>query len=222
MNAVNTARAANTSTYPTAEIVVGRRINNSAPSMYFDGFVIELLTEGYHKGYLRLGSLNGDERVVPASILRSLPWRVMDDACTSDEVAFILAAVAAKKSAAVRARAAKEAREAAEQAELIKANPDLVVGRYRDSAVVNMRTLLKKAFAVSHKGVRFSVTQPRGSGVNSVDVRWTGGPSEDEVRAIVGKFQSSRFNSMTDSHESTRSVWTDTFGGCSGIFYTRK
>ena len=45
-------------------------------------------------------------------------------------------------------------------------------------------------------------------------------PSEDEVRAI--KFQSSRFNSMTDSHESTRSVWTDTFGGCSGIFYTRK
>ena len=219
MNAVNTARAANTSTYPTAEIVVGRRINNGAPSMYFNGFVVEVLTEGYHKGYLRLGSLNGDERVVPASILRSLPWRVMDDACTSDEVAFILAAVAAKKSAAVRARAAKEAREAAEQAELIKAI-SIVVGRYRDSAVVNMRTLLKKAFAVSHKGVRFSVTQPRGSGVNSVDVRWTGGPSEDEVRAI--KFQSSRFNSMTDSHESTRSVWTDTFGGCSGIFYTRK
>lgn len=222
MNAIDTARAANTSTYPTAEIVVGRRINNGAPSMYFNGFVVEVLTEGYHKGYLRLGSLNGDERVVPASILRSLPWRVMDDACTSDEVAFILAAIAAKKSAAVRAKAIKEAREAAERETLIAANPDLVVGRYRDSAVVNMRTLLKKAFAVSHKGVRFSVTQPRGSGVNSVDVRWTGGPSEDEVREVVGGFQSSRFDGMTDSHESTRSVWTDTFGGCSGIFYTRK
>ena len=189
--------------------------------MYFNGYVVEVLTEGYHKGYLRLGNHDGDERVMPASILRSLPWRVMDDSCTSDEVAFILAAVAAKKSAAVRARAAKEAREAAEQAELIKAI-SIVVGRYRDSAVVNMRTLLKKAFAVSHKGVRFSVTQPRGSGVNSVDVRWTGGPSEDEVREVVGGFQSSRFDGMTDSHESTRSVWTDTFGGCSGIFYTRK
>jgi hypothetical protein len=85
-----------------------------------------------------------------------------------------------------------------------------------------MRVLLKKAFAVSHKGVRFSVTQPRGSGVNSVDIKWTNGPSEDEVRAIVGKFQSSRFDGMTDGYESTRSVWTDTFGGCNGIFYTRK
>jgi hypothetical protein len=53
--------------------------------------------------------------------------------------------------------------------------------------------------------------------VNSITVRWSEGPEGVEVSAIVGRFESSYFDGMTDSNVSKATAWTDTFGGCSGV-----
>lgn len=215
-----TTTAANASTY-NLDLVVGRRMINNGAYGYFNGYIVEVITaEGYLKGQFRLGDFDGEEHILPASILGSRPWAAMPETCTPDEVAYILAVIEAKKSAAKRAQAAQEAADAAECARLVEAHPDLVTGRYRDTAVVNMRTLLKQAFASSHKGVRFSVTQPRGSGVDGVNIKWTGGPSEAEVSEVVARFQSSSWSDETGT-VSCRTPWNNTFGGCGAIHYTR-
>lgn len=51
-----------------------------------------------------------------------------------------------------------------------------------------IRADLKRAFP----GVKFSVTSRSFANGNSVDIRWTLGPSHDEVRAIVGHYATER------------------------------
>lgn len=153
------------------------------------------------------------EEAVPECVVRSLPWRVLADVASADEVALATAAVAAKRSARKREQAAAEIARVATVIRLKAEYPQLEVGSCRATAAKNMRTLLKAAFP----GVKFSVKQNTGSMVYSITVRWVGGPEADAVGAIVGRFQSSSWDGMTDSTVSHPSAWTDTFGGCSGV-----
>ena len=145
-------------------------------------------------------------------------WSAREDVAHSDEVALFVGMAAARKSAEKRAREAAAAARVAEGEDLKLAHPDLEVGSYRDSAAKNMRKLLRAAFP----GVKISVTQARGSMVPSIDVTWTGGPERSEVAAICRRFESSYFDGMTDSTVSKSTAWTDTFGGCSGVFLRRE
>jgi len=58
----------------------------------------------------------------------------------------------------------------------------------------HVRAALKEAFP----GVRFSVRSRTYSGGSSIDVRWTDGPTTNNVDAAVGKFAGSGFDGMTD------------------------
>lgn len=68
-------------------------------------------------------------------------------------------------------------------------------------AAAAIREELKTKF----KGVKFSVTSDNFSMGNSVDIRWTDGPTEDEVSAISGKYQYGHFNGMEDIYEYSNS-----------------
>lgn len=57
-----------------------------------------------------------------------------------------------------------------------------------------IRASLKEAFP----GVKFSVRSSVYSGGASITVGWTNGPSSNEVKSIVGAFEGSYFDGMTD------------------------
>jgi hypothetical protein len=204
--------AANTARYltqPATSIVVGQRIERGGM-----GSARYIVTSMPRAGYLTLGNCEGEDcDAVPECIVRSLPWRVLADVASADEVALATAAVAAKRSARKREQAAAEIAHTAAVARLKTEHPELEVGSCRATAAKNMRTLLKAAFP----GVKFSVKQNTGSMVYSITVRWAGGPEGEAVGAVIGRFQSSSWDGMTDSTVSHATAWTDTFGGCSGV-----
>ena len=72
-------------------------------------------------------------------------------------------------------------------------------------AAVNMRTLLKLAFP----GHKFSVT----SSYNSARICWTDGPTDDEVSAIIGRFDIGASDTQSDYFYTVRTAWSDLFGG---------
>ena len=57
-----------------------------------------------------------------------------------------------------------------------------------------LRKDLRKAFP----GTKFSLNGSRGTGYGYYDCRWTGGPTEAEVREIVHPYQGSYYDGMTD------------------------
>lgn len=62
-----------------------------------------------------------------------------------------------------------------------------------------VRAELKDRFS----DVKFSVTSETYAGGDSVNIRWTDGPREADVAAVVSKFKAGTFNGMTDSYETT-------------------
>lgn len=72
-------------------------------------------------------------------------------------------------------------------------------------AARNIRKLLKAAF----KGVKFSVT----SDYNSTRVRWTDGPTSEQVNDIIGRFDIGRSDTQSDYFYTEASAWSEMFGG---------
>jgi hypothetical protein len=68
--------------------------------------------------------------------------------------------------------------------------------RYIDTAEVArmLRPQLKRVFP----GVKFSVRISRYSGGSSIDVRWTDGPTVEQVEGVTHGFQGGRFDGMID------------------------
>ena len=61
--------------------------------------------------------------------------------------------------------------------------------------------LIRKDLKAAWPGVKFQVLTGRGAGVSAVDVNWTDGPTEKQVKAIVGKYEAGSFNGMIDLYE---------------------
>lgn len=80
-------------------------------------------------------------------------------------------------------------------------------------AAVNMRILLKAAFA----GVKFGVT----SDYSSVRVSWTDGPSSAEVDAVIGRFDIGASDSQSDYFYTIRTAFSELFGGCQYLSTSR-
>lgn len=75
------------------------------------------------------------------------------------------------------------------------------------NAIANIRKHLKQGFPK----ITFSV---RTTGTSSVNVRWTLGPTTDEVKSVVNRYLYGSFDGMTDSyHFNDNNVWPSVFGG---------
>lgn len=61
--------------------------------------------------------------------------------------------------------------------------------------------VIKQALVDAFPGVAFSVTGSTGTARGWFSVKWTDGPSVAAVDAIVGQFESSRFNGMVDGYD---------------------
>lgn len=77
----------------------------------------------------------------------------------------------------------------------------------KDSAAV-IRGVLRKNFP----GCKFSVTIGRGSGVSSVHIKWTDGPTPARVEALTSGFQAGTFDGMTDSYNYDRDAFVEVDG----------
>ena len=64
-----------------------------------------------------------------------------------------------------------------------------------------IRKDLKKVFPK----IKFGVTSAVFSMGNSVDVRWTDGPTRDQVEGVIKKYQYGHFDGMTDYYEYSNS-----------------
>lgn len=88
---------------------------------------------------------------------------------------------------------------------------------YTDGKIVaaNIRIELKLAFP----GQKFSVRKAHHGCVN---VRWTDGPTEGQVKTITDKYQPGYFDGMTDCYEYRRSAFSDMFGEVRFLFTDRE
>ena len=72
----------------------------------------------------------------------------------------------------------------------------------------NIRTELKAAFP----GTKFQVTSSRFSGGDSIDVRWSDGPTTAQVDGIIQKYRGGTFDGMDDSYKDSDAAWPVVFG----------
>lgn len=70
------------------------------------------------------------------------------------------------------------------------------MGKYIDC--VEVAKIVRKKLAEKFPGCNFSVKTDRYSGGSSIRVRWTDGPTTDEVNALVRVYHGSDFDPMTD------------------------
>lgn len=78
----------------------------------------------------------------------------------------------------------------------LKANPT-------KSSAANCAAAIRQELKKSFPDIKFSVKSDNFSGGNSVHIEWTNGPTDDQVRDIVRKYQYGSFNSMDDMYEIT-------------------
>lgn len=69
-------------------------------------------------------------------------------------------------------------------------------------AAKNLKSELQHVFP----GIKFTVRSSSFSGGDSIDLRWSLGPTSKEVRAIAGKYQEGHFDGMIDLYENDHSA----------------
>lgn len=85
-------------------------------------------------------------------------------------------------------------------------------------AAANIRRELRAAFP-AHK---FTVRSDSYSNGDSINIRWTLGPTECEISAITGKYQTGSFDGMVDLYTyDTDRTFTATHGGSKYVFTRR-
>ncbi len=82
-------------------------------------------------------------------------------------------------------------------------------------AAVEIRKVLKITFP----GVKFSVTSETYAGGDSVNIGWTNGPTEDEVKKYTKDFQAGHFDSQADIYEYSN---TNNLPQVKWIFWNRR
>lgn len=177
----------------TKYLVVGRR-EGSYRACYN---VIEM--ETYRETTIDSFLLNGDNR-----------FTVTNEIAGPDIILMAQNMAKIKKVHEENAKALEIERRKALEEKYKKENPHLEVGQYYVMASRNIKRELK----LKYPGVKFSVISDGFSNGNSVSVRWTDGPTVEEVKKITSKYKMGHFDGMTDSYEyDRRNVWTEVFGG---------
>lgn len=64
--------------------------------------------------------------------------------------------------------------------------------------VTDTAKLLRQTLKAAFPGVKFSVRSDRYAGGASIDIHWTDGPTEDEVKTLASLYEGATFDGMTD------------------------
>ena len=64
--------------------------------------------------------------------------------------------------------------------------------------VARVAKLIRKSIKEACPGTKFSVRSSRYAGGSSIDISWTDGPTENQVRELASKFEGSYFDGMID------------------------
>lgn len=65
-------------------------------------------------------------------------------------------------------------------------------------SVTDTAKMIRKTLKAAFPGTKFSVRCSKYSGGASIDVRWIDGPTRNQVDAVIGFYQGSKFDAMID------------------------
>lgn len=157
---------------------------------------------------------------IPEAIMRGVQWRIYDLLALADEVLDAIAKAKQTTADMEFSRKQREERLARDRETDRAAYPHLTQVRDKPqwshgrTAAANIRVELKQEFPT----IKFSVTSDH----NSVNIRWTNGPTLAQVEFVTDKYVAGRFNGMTDSYEYDReNTFGDVFGKPQYVFCNR-
>jgi len=158
---------------------------------------------------------------LPESILRGVQWKILEEVVTASDINAALSDAEQEEARRDTQRKATEARRTAERIEHAKNYPHLTKAKDKPEwspgriAAANIRTELKRAFPK----VKFSVK----SDYNSVDIKWTCGPTAKQVEEITSKYKGGSFNGMEDIYERDHdATFAEVFGSPNYVFCVRE
>jgi hypothetical protein len=167
---------------------------------------------------------NGTEsKRLPECILYGVQWKIHTEIAPAEEIARMLEFMRSE-TARKEVEAQKKADEFHEAVLALRADPQYAylqqTGPDSSSSgsklvAVNLRRQLKKVCP----GIKFSVTM---HGYDSVNIVWTDGPTNAQIREIAGMYQAGSFDGMNDIYEYSRSPWNTVFGGSKYLSHARK
>lgn len=149
----------------------------------------------------------------PESILRGVQWEISGEIASAAEIQDALEHAAAvaedrKISEAATAKRRADERDAHKRDNPHLAQPGTLHGA--KLAAENIRRELKRQFP-DHK---FSVRSDH----NSVDIRWTDGPTTRQVSEFTDRHKNGHFDGMTDCYEQNHdATFADVFGGANYV-----
>ncbi|MGH5874113.1 LPD29 domain-containing protein, partial [Serratia marcescens] len=154
---------------------------------------------------------------LPESILRGVQWTVHDEVATLEAVK-----MACEYSKLVADKKVEDERKAKEhfalEKERIKNLPEYQSLQSENlggkGVAINIRRELKAAYPKT----KFSV---RTRDYDCVNISWTDGPTENQVKQITNKYKNGSFDAMQDMYEYSSSPFNDVFGGAKYLFTER-
>lgn len=135
---------------------------------------------------------------------------VTDEVADKAEILELWSMNKIKKAHEEEAKELEKKRKADLRDKYIRENPKLETGISYITASKNIRRELKKSFP----GIKFYVNSSGYSGGNSIDIKWTDGPTIKQVQGLTTKYEYGSFDGMTDSYNyDRRNFWVEIFGG---------
>lgn len=160
---------------------------------------------------------------VPECIIRGVQWTISDEVVDLAEVQATITKAAQATADKRREEQERKERQAQRRMALPAEHPHLTPAAQSKQSphalgAKNLRKELTRAFS----GVTFSVTSDSYSGGNSIDVKWTDGPTTEAVERIAKRYERGSFDGMTDCYNYDHSnVWPDVFGGAKYVMCSR-
>jgi len=161
-------------------------------------------------------------RGISEAIVRGVQWEISEEVVEPHEILSLLSNAAMVQGE----KKEQEKKEAEEKNNLRAALPGKypylipVAGSGKSAHAMgakNLKTELGRIFP----GIKFSTRSESYSGGDSIDVSWTDGPTDDEVKKISSKYQEGSFDGMVDLYTSNHAVWPEVFGGAKYVSESR-
>jgi hypothetical protein len=153
-------------------------------------------------------------------------WKLGNRILDAEEIAQFLAAAGGEKARiAAERETAKHAQATADQAAREQYTKEFTHLERAEGSKKSRHALaasnLRKVLARQFPGVKFSITSKSFSMGNSVDVRWTDGPTTEAVAEFADRFEYGTFDAMTDCSGIRHSVFMDMFGSSKYVHCSR-
>ena len=159
----------------------------------------------------------GISRGLPESILHRKQWSIFPEIKKGEDTARIV------KHAECEERRKHQEKEEAErlyaaERERLKTAPEYALLSQDKNGVVQVTSNIRKELKAKFPGAKFSV---RKGSYDSVRVKWTDGPTEEQVKEITAKYRDSYFDGMQDISFFCSSPFNEIYGGVGYVFVFR-